>query len=314
MASAVAELAGCSPEEVLVCSTGVIGVPLPMEKIKDGIKKVFPLLSDTEEAGRDALEGMMTTDTIRKEALAETEISGVMVRIAGIAKGSGMIHPNMGTMLAYVATDCAISKRLLQKALSSCMETTFNMISVDQDTSTNDTCLALANGMAGNHPIEDEGEGYEAFREALRQVLTTLSIAIARDGEGASRLLEAVVVGAKTTGDARALAKGIVSSTLFKAALFGADANFGRVLCAMGYCGAEFDPDKASIEFAGGNGAVAPFLDGLPVPFDEAEAKRILSGPEVRVLARLGDGDGEAVAWGCDLTYDYVRINGDYRS
>jgi glutamate N-acetyltransferase/amino-acid N-acetyltransferase len=285
-----------------------------MEKIEKGIEAAFPLLSGNEEAFRSALEGMMTTDTTFKEAGAEVEIGGAKAILRGMAKGSGMIHPNMGTLLAYVATDCAIEKSLLQKALSECVEDTFNMVSVDGDTSTNDTCLALANGQAGNAAIDSEGPSYEAFKEALYGVLKTLAIEIARDGEGAGRLMEVKTVGARSLEDARKLAKSVVSSTLFKAALFGADANWGRALCAMGYSGAEFDPLKVSITFESAGGSIAPFTGGNPVPFDEDAAKKALGEKEIRILISLDDGEFEATAWGCDLTYEYVRINGDYRS
>jgi glutamate N-acetyltransferase/amino-acid N-acetyltransferase len=314
MASLVAELSNCSAEEVLVCSTGVIGVPLPMDKVTTGIRQAIPLLSGSQEAGWDVLEAIMTTDTIYKEASEETTIGGVAVKVSGIAKGSGMIHPNMGTMLSFIATDCAIEKRLLQKALSSCVDLTFNMVSIDGDTSTNDTCLALANGMAENPIISNEGEEYEAFEAALLSVLRELAIFVAMDGEGASRLMEVQAIGARSYEDARLIARGIAASTLFKAALFGADANFGRVLCAMGYSGGEFDPDKVSMEFENFKGSVKPFINGLPAPFDEKKAKEILSQDEVLITVSLNDGNACATAWGCDLTYEYVKINGDYRS
>ncbi|MDR1644123.1 MAG: bifunctional ornithine acetyltransferase/N-acetylglutamate synthase [Clostridiales bacterium] len=313
-AGLAASLIGCDPSEVLVCSTGVIGVPLPMDKIENGVKQAFSILSDSEEMFLSALEGIMTTDTTLKIATSETQIGGKNVKLRGMAKGSGMIHPNMGTLLAYVATDCSISKSLLQEALTESVDETFNMVSVDGDTSTNDTCLVLANGLAGNAVIEERGPDYENFKNSLFNVLKSLAIEIARDGEGAGRLIEVKAVGARSIEDAKKLAKSVVSSTLFKAAIFGADANWGRALCAMGYSGAEFDPAKASIAFESDGGSIKPFQDGDPVAFDEGIAKKALTEKEIRILISLNDGEFEATAWGCDLTYEYIRINGDYRS
>ncbi|MDR1542662.1 MAG: bifunctional ornithine acetyltransferase/N-acetylglutamate synthase [Clostridiales bacterium] len=315
MGRKVAALAGCQPEEVFVCSTGVIGVMLPMEKIISGIDLAWSSLSSDEESGIAALEAIMTTDLLCKSAYEELSLNGSKVVIAGMAKGSGMIHPNMGTMLAFITTDAAISGSLLQRALSGAVEDTFNMVSIDGDTSTNDTVLALANGMADNKAIDFDDESYQAFSEALMRICRKLAIDVARDGEGASKLMEVVVEGAETMADARLIARSVASSSLFKAALFGADANWGRILCAMGYSGGAFDPDGASIALSNSEGREGLFMNGSPLAFDEEAAKRILSQKEVRVGIRLGSGAGfKATAWGCDLTYEYVRINGDYRS
>ena len=298
-------------EEVYVSSTGVIGVPLDMEKIKGGIDKLVPLLSGNDE---DAAEAILTTDTFRKTAAASVDIDGCVVTVAGMAKGSGMIHPNMATMLSYITTDAAISQPLLQKMLGATVEDTFNMISVDGDTSTNDSVIVLANGMSGCAEIREGTAAAEAFEEAFRYVLGELAKLIVKDGEGAGRFIEMHVVGAPSRKDAKVLARSVISSSLVKAAFFGSDANWGRILCAMGYSGADFDPSLVDLSFSSPAGSLQVVKGGEPVPFDEDTAKKILLEKEVAVLADCHQGAAEATAWGCDLTYDYVRINGDYRS
>lgn len=303
------------PEEaVLVASTGVIGKQLPMDILAEGVKKLAPVLSGTREAGILAAESIMTTDTVRKEYAAELEIAGKTVTIGGMCKGSGMIHPNMCTMLGFVTTDVKIEKRLLQEALSEVVRDTYNMISVDGDTSTNDTVLVLANGMAGNPVIQEKNQDYEAFKEALLYVNTSLAKQIAADGEGATALFEVKVKGAETREQAAVLAKSVITSNLTKAAIFGHDANWGRILCAMGYSGAAFDPDKVDLVFESAAGRIQIIENGVAVNYSEEEATRILSEKAVTAIADLKAGKAEATAWGCDLTYDYVRINADYRS
>lgn len=297
-----------------VCSTGVIGVPLPMAKIEGGIKELVKNLSPSSEALMDASEAILTTDTFRKEASAVIRIGGKDITVTGFAKGSGMIHPNMATMLAFIITDANISSSLLQKMLGSGVEDTFNMISVDGDTSTNDTCLVLANGASETPEIVEKSAEAEEFKEALNYVLSTLACLITKDGEGAGRFIEVKVEGAKSKKDARLLARSVVSSNLVKAAFFGSDANWGRILCAMGYSGADFNPDDVSLVFSSAKGAIEVLKDGVPVSFDEEKAKTILLEKSVSVLAVLKDGEEKASSWGCDLTYDYVKINGDYRS
>jgi len=313
-AGAFAGLAGCAADEILVCSTGVIGVNLPMDVLLPGIGLVFDKLGGDEQSGEDAVQGIMTTDTFEKTAYEEITLGGARVKLAGMAKGSGMIHPDMATLLAFITTDAAISPEMLQKALTASIADTYNMISVDRDTSTNDTVLALANGMAGNSPIGAEDGDYSIFLAALSRINRKLAIDIARDGEGAGKLMEVNVRGARTEADARILARSVTASNLFKAALFGADANWGRVLCAMGYSGACFNAERVDVAFRSAAGAVAVSKDSTPVAFEEAAAKAILSEKEIFVDIALHDGDYSATAWGCDLTYDYVKINGDYRS
>lgn len=313
-AKTFAELADCSPENVLVCSTGVIGVNLPMDTLTAGIKSTFPLLSETYESGVLAAEAIMTTDTFAKTSCVEIEINGKTITIGGMAKGSGMINPNMATMLCFITTDASISKELLDKALRECVKDSFNMICVDGDTSTNDTVLLLSNGMAENEKIIKENEDYKIFSEALFHVTKTLAVACARDGEGATKLMEVTVTGAKTKDDARKTANSVVSSNLFKAALFGEDANWGRVLCAMGYSGAEFDPNKVTIVFRSKAGKILLMDNGTPIVFDEEKASDILKETDIFIDIKLSEGMETATAWGCDLTYDYVKINGDYRS
>ena len=313
-AEVFAELANCEKENVLVCSTGVIGVNLPMDTMVKGIKETFPLLSDSFEAGKLASEAIMTTDTFAKTVCVEIELSGKKVTLGGMAKGSGMINPNMATMLCFITTDANISKDMLDKALSDCILDTFNMICVDGDTSTNDTVLALANGLAENKEITEENEDYKIFKDALFYINKTLAMSCARDGEGSTKLMEVTVTGANDKESARKIANSVVSSSLFKAALFGEDANWGRVLCAMGYAGAEFDPSKVTIIFRSKAGEILLMDNGTPIVFDEEKAATILKETDIFVDIKLVGGEETATAWGCDLTYDYVKINGDYRS
>jgi glutamate N-acetyltransferase/amino-acid N-acetyltransferase len=313
-AKTLADILSVKPENVLVCSTGVIGVPLPMPKIKKGVEGAASMLSHSYEGGLTAAQAIMTTDTVEKTVAVSLEVKGKQVVIGGMCKGSGMINPNMATMLCFITTDCNISERLLDKALTECVADTFNMISVDGDMSTNDTVLALANGMAENNVISDEDEDYAAFFEALMYVTKTLAVKCADDGEGATKLIEANVKGAKTKADARTIANSVVSSNLLKAAIFGEDANWGRVLCAMGYSGAKFDPLGVTIVFRSDAGDIKLMDNGTPIIFDEDKAAKILAEHKIYIDMQLTEGKEEATAWGCDLTYDYVKINGDYRS
>lgn len=308
------ECLGIPAESVLVASTGVIGMHLPLDRIRTGIRKLADAKADGPEAGLDAARAIMTTDTVPKQIAVEFEAGGKTVTLGGMCKGAGMIHPNMCTMLGFLTTDLAISRELLRKALREDIVDTFNMISVDGDTSTNDTLLLLANGLAGNEEITSEGADYEAFREALHFVNAYLARKMAGDGEGATALFEAKVVGAASKEEARVLAKSVVCSSLSKAAIFGHDANFGRFLCALGYSGATFDPENVDLYFQSANGSLHIFGDGAALDYSEQEATRILSAPEVTVLADMHMGGAEATAWGCDLSYDYVKINADYRS
>ena len=310
-----ASLALNIPEDsVLVASTGVIGQQIPIEKIKKGIENMAPLLSESISAGTLAAEAIMTTDTVKKEIAVEVEIDGKNVTVGGMCKGSGMIHPNMCTMLAFVTTDVVISKELLQAALSESVKDTYNMVSVDGDTSTNDTVLLLANGLAGNKKIETKEEDYKKFAEALNYVNTWLAKHIAADGEGASALFEVKVIGAKSKEQAVTLSKSIITSNLTKAAIFGHDANWGRILCAMGYSGAVFDPEKVDLYFESKAGKLKIIENGVATGYSEEEATKILSEKEVTAIADVKMGTATATAWGCDLTYDYVKINADYRS
>lgn len=313
-AECVAECLGIDESSVLVASTGVIGKQLPMDRIANGIKMLSKCLEDTIEAGTKAAEAIMTTDTVSKQVAVKFEIDGKEVTVGGMCKGSGMIHPNMCTMLGFVTTDLAISKELLQKALSENVVDTFNMVSVDGDTSTNDTLIVLANGMAGNEMITEENAAYEKFKEALNYVNTTLAKKMAADGEGATALFETKVIHAKSKEDARILSKSVICSSLTKAAIYGHDANWGRILCALGYSGAKFDPEKIELFFESKAGKIQIYKDGVATDYSEEEATKILSEPEVTVLVDMKDGEYEAAAWGCDLTYDYVKINADYRS
>lgn len=313
-----AEVAGklfdLRPEQVLVASTGVIGRQLPMDKIKNGIALAKDALSDTREAAALAAGAIMTTDTKSKEVAYQTVVDGKTITVAGMCKGSGMIHPDMCTMLCFVTTDCAISHEMLQKALSEDVKDTFNMISVDGDMSTNDTVLVMANGLAENEKIVSEGADYDAFYEALHEVMKGLSKKIAGDGEGCTCLFEVTVDHASSKEQAVTLSKSVVCSNLTKAAIFGHDANWGRILAAMGYSGAMFDPDKTDIYFRDGSRELKIVEDGVATDYSEEEATSILSSPEVTCYVDIKEGNETATAWGCDLTLDYVRINADYRS
>ena len=313
-AGKAAKLLGIDETEVLVGSTGVIGQQIPVDTIKQGIERMIQLLEDTKEAGVLAAEAIMTTDTVKKEAAVQVELGGVTVTVGGMCKGSGMIHPNMCTMLSFVTTDAAISKKMLQKALSESVKDTYNMVSVDGDTSTNDTVLLLANGVAGNPEITEEGEDYRKFAEALNHVNTELAKKIAGDGEGATALFEVKVIGAESKEQAVTLSKSIVTSSLTKAAIYGHDANWGRILCAMGYSGAQFDPEQVDLYFESAAGKLKIIENGVSTGYSEEEATKILSEQEVTAIADVKMGDAHATAWGCDLTYEYVKINADYRS
>lgn len=312
MAQAAASCLSLPANEVLVCSTGVIGQQLPVEKIECQMVQLVAGLS--KEGHRAAREAIMTTDTRYKEAALETTIGGKTVRLGTMAKGSGMIHINMGTMLGFITTDCAISAAMLDKALRESVAGTYNCVSVDGDTSTNDTLLILANGMAGNQVIDSEGPDYDAFLSALNQLNTIMAKRIAADGEGAEHLVECRVDGAASVEDAHILAKAVISSNLVKAAFFGKDANWGRILCAMGYSGGNFTPEKTSVSFVSKAGSIQVFQRGVPLNFDEELARKILTEDETCIMVELQDGTCSGTAWGCDLTYEYVKINGDYRT
>lgn len=313
-AKKAAELLNVSEDAVLVASTGVIGKQLPMDKIYAGMTAMAPQLADTYEAGHAAALAIMTTDTHEKEVAVTFEAGGKTVTIGGMCKGSGMIHPNMCTMLSFITTDAAISKELLQEALSEDIKDTYNMISVDGDTSTNDTVLLLANGEAENPKITEKNADYEAFVKALNYVNTTLAKQMAGDGEGATALFEVKVIGAESKEQAKVLSKSVITSSLTKAAIYGHDANWGRILCAMGYSGAVFDPEKVDLYFESKAGKMQIIKDGVALDYSEEEATKILSEPEVTAVADVKMGDATATAWGCDLTYDYIKINADYRS
>ncbi|HIX63392.1 MAG TPA: bifunctional glutamate N-acetyltransferase/amino-acid acetyltransferase ArgJ [Candidatus Mediterraneibacter colneyensis] len=313
-AEETAKVLGVEAESVLVASTGVIGMQLPMEKITKGISQLAKERKSDLTSGTQAAQAIMTTDTKKKEAAVTVEIGDTLVTIGGMAKGSGMIHPNMCTMLAFITTDARISKKALQAALSTDVEDTYNMISVDGDTSTNDTVLLLANGMAGNEKIRYGTREYEAFKEALHYVNESLAKEMAGDGEGATALFEAKIIGADTKAQAKTLAKSIVCSNLTKAAIAGHDANWGRILCAMGYSGAEFDPEKVDLYFESEAGRLQIIENGTALDYSEEKAAEILSQPKVTVIADIKEGDVEAAAWGCDLTHEYITINADYRS
>ena len=312
MCELTAEAAGLKPEDVIVASTGVIGQPLPIAPIKDGMSALY---ASVHAAGsQEAAEGIMTTDTRLKEVAVAFKAGGVECKLGGIAKGSGMIHPNLATMLVFLTCDAAIAPHMLKKALADNVQDTFNMTSVDGDTSTNDMVCIMSNGMAGNAVIDADGEDYAAFCAALNQVTSTLCRMIAKDGEGATRLLTCYVTGGKTVNDAKLAAKSVVCSSLFKAAIFGADANWGRVLCALGYSGADIDVKAVDVTFRSVKGEITVCQNGASLPFSEEKAKEILLEDEIDVLITLHDGEASATAWGCDLTYDYVKINGDYRT
>ncbi len=307
-----AEALGIKATDVVVASTGVIGQPLDITPIKNGIPELVKSLSN--EGSLNAAEGIMTTDTKVKEIAVEFDLGGKTCKIGGIAKGSGMIHPNMATMLVFITTDCSISPEMLQKALSSDIKNTFNMVSVDGDTSTNDMVTVLANGMAGNTEITTEGKDFDAFMKALNTVTVHLCRCIAGDGEGATKLLECKVQGAESDNIAKTVAKSVICSSLTKAAMFGADANWGRVLCAIGYSGAAVDVNKIDVSFKSAKGGIPVCVNGAGIPFSEEIAKEILLEEEIEILINLNSGEFSATAWGCDLTYEYVKINGDYRT
>lgn len=312
MAIVTAQCLGISPLEVLVYSTGIIGLQLPIDKITKGIEKASTsLINDDSDFSAEAI---ITTDTFSKSICVEIELSGSKVTIAGIAKGSGMIHPNMATMLSYIVTDANISKKMLNDIHKESVETTYNMISVDGDTSTNDTATIIANGTANNPLIDSKNDDYHIFKDALNFVNQELAKMIAKDGEGATKLIEAVVKGARSLDDARKCAKSVISSSLVKTAIFGSDVNWGRVLCAMGYSGGKFNPSKVDLSFSSINGDIQVFNQGIPLEIDEDLAFNILDTDSITINIHLNDGTYEARAWGCDLSYEYVRINGEYRS
>lgn len=329
MAKAVESVTGASADNVVVCSTGVIGQQLPVEKIEAKIQELKNGLS--KEGHKEARVAIMTTDTQYKECAIEFNVGGKTCYMGTMCKGSGMIHINLGTMLSFITTDCAVSSSMLEKALRESIKSTYNCVSVDGDTSTNDTLVILSNGMAGNAEITSEGKDYDTFLEALNKLNTVMAKKIAADGEGATRLIECNVNGAKDIETARGLAKEVISSSLVKAAMFGCDANFGRFLCAMGYSGYEFTPENVSIWFTSnkgskryfennddftvhGDNSVQVYKDGVPLDFDEDKAKEIMSEEAVEILVQCKDGNASGTAWGCDLTYEYVKINGDYRT
>ena len=311
------ELAYClnlNKNQVLVASTGVIGIPLPIDVVIDGINKIYKSLGNTDVDAHLAAEAIMTTDTYPKEISIEFSIIDKKIRIGGMAKGSGMIHPNMATMLSFITTDINISSELLNKALKESVDDSYNMISVDGDTSTNDSVILLANGLSKNPEIKEENKEYYVFKEALHLINLYLAKEIVRDGEGANKFITVHVKGANSNLDAKILSKSIITSNLVKTAFFGEDANWGRILAAMGYSGANFNPSKVSIKFNNGFHSIILMEEGTPLQFDENLAKKILKKDEITVEVSLKDGIGEAIAWGCDLSYDYIRINGDYRT
>lgn len=312
MAALVSQWMGIPATDVVVASTGVIGQQLDVGIIETGMEQLVAGLSRTGNI--DAREAITTTDTVKKEVAVQFELGGRMVSIGAMAKGSGMIHPNMATMLSFITTDCAISPAMLQKALSASVERTYNRVSVDGDTSTNDMVVVLANGMADNPPIETEGPDFRTFYEALTWLNIQLARMIAKDGEGATKLIECTVEGASDEAKAVELAKGVIRSSLVKTAVFGADANWGRILCALGYTRKDFDPAKVDVAFESASGYIEVCKNGAPLSFNEEKAKKILSYQEVTIYVSLNEGAAQATAWGCDLTYEYVRINGDYRT
>ncbi len=314
MQKAAADALGIACDEVLIGSTGVIGQDLPGDKIVAAIPELLAKLTSDASGSDEAASAIMTTDTVKKEFALEFEVGGKTVHIGGISKGSGMIHPNMGTMLCYLTTDCAISKDMLKKALKDACDASFHRISVDGDTSTNDTLLILANGEAGNPCIQEENDAYDAFCCALKAITQALAKKMARDGEGAKHLITCKVSSCASEAKAEVLGKSVIGSSLTKAAIFGEDANWGRVLCALGYSGEVFNPEKVDIAFASAAGTIAVCAGGKGLAFDEALAKQVLHEDEVIIDIAMNEGDAEAVCWGCDLTYDYVKINGDYRT
>ena len=299
-------------EQVIVASTGVIGQILPIEPIKTGIPKLVKELDYNKNI--EAATAIMTTDTVKKEYAIEFEIDGIKCHLGGMAKGSGMIHPNMATTLNFITTDCAISSNLLQEALSEIVKVTYNCLSIDGDTSTNDMVSLMANGMADNKEITSHGADFDTFKSALYEVMANLTRMLAKDGEGATKLIECITSGAKDKDTAITVAKSVVCSSLFKAAIFGEDANWGRILCAVGYAQADFDINKVDVDLKSKNGIISVCKNGTGIEFSEEKASEILSADEISVLINLNDGSEKATAWGCDLTYDYVKINGDYRT
>lgn len=314
MAEAMASNLNVSTNAVLTCSTGVIGKQLPIDIITEGAKLLAKNMAESIEAGTLAAEAIMTTDTYSKEYAVTIQIGDKIITIGGMAKGSGMIHPNMATMLGVITTDIDISKELLQEAISDNVKETFNMISVDRDTSTNDSLIILANGLAGNQVITEKNEDYDKFCDALKEVTTNLAKQMAADGEGATKLFETVVIGAENKEQAVILSKSIITSNLVKTAVYGNDANWGRILCAMGYSGADFDPDKVDLYIESAEGKLKLVENGMATDYREDYATKILSANEVRAIADVKMGQETATAWGCDLTYDYIKINADYRS
>ncbi|WP_249029769.1 bifunctional ornithine acetyltransferase/N-acetylglutamate synthase [Tannockella kyphosi] len=313
-ANYVADSFGITSQEVLICSTGVIGAQLPMDVIKNGVPKVKQLLKGDQETGIEVARAIMTTDTKPKHIAVEVEIDGKVVTIGGCCKGSGMIHPNMATMLGFITTDLHISKELLNKAVKEVVAKTYNMVSVDRDTSTNDTVLVLANGMAQNECVNYQGKAYQTFVDALYYVNEFLAKAIAGDGEGATKLLEVQVHGAASHQDAITIAKSVCTSPLVKTAVYGNDANWGRLFCAMGYSGVDFNPDKVALFIESEYGFLQLVEQGMATEYSEEVATKILSSEHVIAILRLSEGNDTATAWGCDLTYDYIKINADYRS
>lgn len=314
MAQAAAAATGLRPQDFAVCSTGIIGVELNIQAIEKGVPSLVAALADTPQASLDAAHAILTTDLKVKEIAVTVELGGKTVTIGAIAKGSGMIHPNMGTMLCFLTTDCAISSEMIKSALLETVQVSFNRISVDGDTSTNDTCCVLANGLAGNPVITEKGPDYDAFVEALRALCVELAKKMASDGEGATHLITCTVTGAGSEQSAETVAKSVIGSALTKAAIFGADANWGRVLCAMGYSGEDFNPDKVDVAFQSQAGSVQVCAKGRGLDFDEDLAKRVLTEHDVTIAITMGEGDSSCTCWGCDLTYEYVKINGDYRT
>ena len=314
MCAAAAKAIGCAPEEVLVASTGVIGQTLKVDVIENGVPELYGLLEHSAAGSDGAAHAIMTTDTVKKEFAVEAVIGGKTVHIGGIAKGSGMIHPNMGTMLCFITTDCAISQEMLQEALEEVVRTTFNRISVDGDTSPNDTCCILANGLAGNKEITEMNDHYVDFVMKLHELCYLLARSMAKDGEGAKHLITCTVRGAESEEQAETISKSVISSTLTKAAIFGCDANWGRVLCAMGYSGEKFDPEKVDVTFGSDAGEILVCQQGRGLDFDEDLAKKILTEDEVDIDITMAEGDESCTCWGCDITYDYIKINGDYRT
>lgn len=312
MCELTANALGLAPKDIIIGSTGVIGQPLSITPIENGMAELVSGLR--RDGNEDAVEAIMTTDTRKKEAAVEFELNGHICRIGGMAKGSGMIHPNMATTLIFVTTDAAISSEMLQKALDADVQTSFNMLSIDGDTSTNDTLAILANGLAGNPEITADGEDYAIFTEALHAVTSDLCRKMAADGEGATKMLECRVSHAPDAHAARTVAKSVICSSLLKAAMFGADANWGRVLCAIGYAGVPLDVTKIDVSFESAKGNIAVCKNGAGIAFSEEKAKEILLEKEINILIDLNQGEASATAWGCDLTYDYVKINGDYRT